>query len=210
MVRPNKNHKHKKEAIIKIALDLFLEKGYENTTITQIMKISGLTKAGMYHYFASKEELLDYAIDYALSEFIYEEQKAMKILSVEEKMLHFIKGNSPITNIFNKLLEIKFNYVNSYAAYRIKEKSIHAYIPIMESIIEEGNAKGIYKVDSPKQVAEFTVLLAKSLVDPSTLPNTDEKTIKLRLDKFLQLMNYWFNPTQEHMKDITNIFEKEV
>jgi AcrR family transcriptional regulator len=41
-----------------IALDLFLERGYDATPMSLIAKRAGLTKAGIYHHFESKEELL--------------------------------------------------------------------------------------------------------------------------------------------------------
>jgi AcrR family transcriptional regulator len=40
------------------ALNLFLEQGYDNTALSQIAKASGITKAGLYHYFPNKEVLL--------------------------------------------------------------------------------------------------------------------------------------------------------
>ena len=44
-----------------IALDLFLEHGYDATPMSLIAKRAGLTKAGIYHHFESKEELLYFA-----------------------------------------------------------------------------------------------------------------------------------------------------
>lgn len=44
--------------ILKVALLLFLEKGYKNVSYQDLVKKSGLSKGAIYHYFASKEELL--------------------------------------------------------------------------------------------------------------------------------------------------------
>ena len=43
---------------ITVALQLFLERGYDNTPMSLIAKKLKLTKAGVYHYFESKEQLL--------------------------------------------------------------------------------------------------------------------------------------------------------
>ncbi len=48
-----------KEEIIKKSLELFAEKGYENTSVSDILKEVEISKGGLYHYFASKEEILD-------------------------------------------------------------------------------------------------------------------------------------------------------
>lgn len=44
--------------ILKVALLLFLEKGYKNVSYQDLVKKSGLSKGAIYHYFSSKEELL--------------------------------------------------------------------------------------------------------------------------------------------------------
>ena len=44
MSRTQKDFAPRKEKLIQIALDQFLEKGYENTTITDLQKAFGLTK----------------------------------------------------------------------------------------------------------------------------------------------------------------------
>ena len=46
------------DAIIEAALQLFLERGYDNTPLSAVAERLGLTKAGVYHHFATKEDLL--------------------------------------------------------------------------------------------------------------------------------------------------------
>ena len=46
------------DAIIEAALQLFLESGYDNTPLSAVAERLGLTKAGVYHHFATKEDLL--------------------------------------------------------------------------------------------------------------------------------------------------------
>jgi AcrR family transcriptional regulator len=51
------NKVHKKEVFIKAAEALFVEKGFENTSVEEIVKRAGLTKRTLYQYFQSKEDL---------------------------------------------------------------------------------------------------------------------------------------------------------
>lgn len=46
-----------KEKILNIAFEIFVNKGYQGTSLNDIAKESGLTKGGIYHYFESKEDL---------------------------------------------------------------------------------------------------------------------------------------------------------
>lgn len=56
----NKYPEVTEERILEAAQRLFLEKGYDNTTIQDIVdQLGGLTKGAVYHHFKSKEEILD-------------------------------------------------------------------------------------------------------------------------------------------------------
>ena len=41
-----------------VALELFYKKGYENTTIKDIIEEIGVSKGAFYHYFESKEDVI--------------------------------------------------------------------------------------------------------------------------------------------------------
>ncbi|MEG0319663.1 MAG: TetR/AcrR family transcriptional regulator, partial [Niameybacter sp.] len=46
--------------ILDEALNLFIEKGYENTSIQDIINnLGGLSKGAIYHHFKSKEEIFE-------------------------------------------------------------------------------------------------------------------------------------------------------
>ena len=48
------------EKILEVSQRLFMEKGYDNTTIQDIVnELGGLTKGAIYHHFKSKEEIID-------------------------------------------------------------------------------------------------------------------------------------------------------
>lgn len=52
------------ERILDVSQRLFLEKGYDNTTIQDIVdELGGLTKGAVYHHFKSKEEIMDAVTD---------------------------------------------------------------------------------------------------------------------------------------------------
>lgn len=48
-----------KEKILVGALELFVEKGFDGTSIASIVKYSGVSNGAMYHHFTSKEELIN-------------------------------------------------------------------------------------------------------------------------------------------------------
>ena len=54
--------------IIKISRRLFLEQGYENTTVRQVLKEARLSTGSLYHFFKNKEEILLVSLKDALFE----------------------------------------------------------------------------------------------------------------------------------------------
>lgn len=58
----NKREKQKQETladILRVGEELFVSRGYENTSISQIADACGMTKGAMYHHFDSKEALME-------------------------------------------------------------------------------------------------------------------------------------------------------
>ena len=80
------------EEIYVKALEMFVEKGYEQTALSHIAKALGLTKAGLYHYFSSKEELLFFVHERHMNRvFIPILEAARAVSDPEERIVLFIK-----------------------------------------------------------------------------------------------------------------------
>lgn len=59
MARPTAaDHDDKAAAVLHAAGRVFAARGYEGATMAEVARASGFSKAGVYHYFSSKEELL--------------------------------------------------------------------------------------------------------------------------------------------------------
>jgi TetR/AcrR family transcriptional repressor of nem operon len=61
---PAKETAAKHELIVKEASRLFRERGFENVTVSEVMKAAGLTHGAFYAHFASKQELQEAAVAY--------------------------------------------------------------------------------------------------------------------------------------------------
>lgn len=56
-----------RDQVLDIAVALFNEQGYDATSVGQLALRLGLSRAALYHHFDSKEQLLEIALDSALS-----------------------------------------------------------------------------------------------------------------------------------------------
>lgn len=60
MTKTTREHRHQntKDAILKAAMDLIVEKGHNNLSLRQIARRIGYSPAGLYEYFDSKEDII--------------------------------------------------------------------------------------------------------------------------------------------------------
>lgn len=64
--RPRGRPGHDREAVLRTAIELFNQRGYDATSISDLAAELGVTKSAVYHHFAGKEALLSAALDEAL------------------------------------------------------------------------------------------------------------------------------------------------
>ncbi len=88
-----------KKRLIKSASELILLKGYKNTSITDILKNTQLSKGSFFHHFTDKKELFLNVIDY-----FYNEEITPLFAT------HFTTSNSPQVQIINFCTEINEAY----------------------------------------------------------------------------------------------------
>jgi AcrR family transcriptional regulator len=83
----------KMEQICNTALEMFIADGYSQTPLSRIATAVGLTKAGLYHYFKSKEELLFLLHERQIKkQFLPILEEAEKIRDPEQRIAFFINN----------------------------------------------------------------------------------------------------------------------
>ena len=187
----NKNPQETIDKILRVSAKLFVEKGYEHTSIQDIIDgLGGLTKGAIYHHFASKEDIMMAVMDKQ-----YEEHDArwMKVLRDKTN----ITGLERLRELFRstllsprqadmfksapKLLENP--KMLTLEMKSIKEENARVWV---EPIIREGIADGSIKTDYPQELAEVILLLTNIWVTPLVFSGSKEE-IRNRIG-FLQQM----------------------
>jgi len=138
-------NREKEQNIIESALKVFGEKGFENTTISEISKMAQISDATIYEYFSSKEEILfSIAQIYTAKEFERIKQIAPYVHGASARMrmviqvfLEFYENNREYTSV--ALLSLKGNrkFVQS-EAYQIVREVSGSIVTIYKEGIEEG------------------------------------------------------------------------
>ena len=169
------------EKILDVSQRLFLEKGYDKTTIQDIVdELGGLSKGAIYHHFKSKEEIMDALGDKMFfNNNPFEKVKARTDLNGLQKMRMAIMLNQSDENQIELTKQAIPMLKNPHVLARMIETNRRCLCPYWELFIEEGIKDGSIKTQYKKELAEFLVLMDIWLI-PSIFP-ADKKELHNRL-----------------------------
>lgn len=176
-------NKYPEETVQKIldsALKLFLEKGYEQTTILDIVEgMGGLTRGAFYHHFKSKEEVLDALGDKLFSdENPFEKAKKRSDLNGLDKLKYLLVDSLEISD-HRKVNNMSVSALHSPAFIKkLIEDNRDIVAPQYCDMIEEGVRDGSIKTDHPKLLSELFTILTNFWTIPTIFPSSPEESIE--------------------------------
>lgn len=169
---------------------LFLTKGYDNTTIQDIVdELGGLTRGAIYHHFRSKEEIMDALISKMfLEKNPFDIVKTQKNLNGLQKMKMAITLNQANKETINLSLQAIPILKNPRILAGVIESNKQLLSPFWFELLVEGNQDGSIHTKYAKELSELLPLFDLWLI-PSIYPATTEEIhhkfifIKELLDK---------------------------
>jgi len=180
-------NKYPEETVKKIldaALELFHNKGYEQTTVLDIVgAMGGLTRGAFYHHFKSKEEVLFALNSRMFQDFNpYERVKEQKSLNGLKKIKWVLKTFASNKDYY-KLQIYMLPLLKSPTILKQMIDSQRDYTARkFAELIDEGARDGSIKTKNPKLIAELFTLLTNIWLIPSIYPCADEGEIWQKLD----------------------------
>lgn len=116
--------------IIEAAIDCFLERGYTNTSMSDIIKASGLSSGSIYSHFSGKEDILISAIDERL-DYLKELYGALPEGAGPQDILEAIYTNQQVNENFSAMLRIRLESLHTPEI----AKATTDVIPLLQGII---------------------------------------------------------------------------
>lgn len=180
--------------LINCAQGLFLTRGYERTTINDVISAAGLSKGAFYHHFRSKEDLLEaISARFARESLVFSDglkanlqlnalQRLNLLLALgrEWKLEHIAE----LRAMFTTLLKPE----NAVLYHRIVEAAFAVLAPALAGIIEQGTAEGIFDAGDPRTAADTLLWLGNGrrpiIIQAMAAAETDvEAAVKLITDR---------------------------
>jgi len=168
MTREVKKPEVRKQEILDAAQGFFFQKGYENTTIQDIIDKLGIAKGTFYHYFDSKAKLLDALTKRTTDEMgaqfsavVESQQNAIERLNgVFRAGSAFKMANIEVFLVMLKVLYRDENIIMRTQMFRRIAKSIG---PLFAAIIRQGITEGLFNTPDPDEIGDILIKVAQSL-----------------------------------------------
>lgn len=197
----------KKDFILDSAQKLFIEQGFDQTSIAQLLEVTQIARGTLYYYFSSKEEIMDAIIERSVAQAFSKAEllASKKEGSILERLmgallalnLHQEQGQEILAHLHqpqNALLHEKTNQI-------LLERGPQILLPI----IEDALAKGEMKTDFPLESLEM--LLAYSLqVFGQTFQQLTKQEQEAKLQAFLYLLERIFQTQSGYFDQLLQLF----
>lgn len=169
--------------ILETAMKLFIEKGYEQTTLQDIADAIGMTRGAIYHHFKDKAEMVDSVMACMFHKTVpYDEIKSDKEISALEKirriLIYAVTADEQV-GIYFTLSKSLVNNPKLAAAYIDFTKN--NLTEIFCELIKEGMEDGTIGVKDPEIMAELLSVVFNLWISPIIFMDSKEKfTAKLK------------------------------
>ena len=212
----NKHPEETVSRILDVSFRLFMEKGYEHTSIQNIIdNLGGLSKGAIYHHFKSKEDILVAVTDRITGE---SNQMLTRIrdsqgLNGKDKLKTIFK-ESIMRSVQNELFTVAPDFHNNpKLLFSLIHDTMEEVAPrYIQPIIEEAIAHGSIRTEYPKQFAELVILVANIWMNPMIFDDSEEDAYH-KFMLFDQMMKgFGLDIVDEEMmkrlKELTLIYQK--
>ncbi len=180
MVRVSKEYDERLNELLDAGQQLFFQKGYELTSVNDIIEKVGVAKGTFYHYFNSKDDLLDKIVErWTLASLERVERLVMNqehLNAVEKLNLFFITIRDykvESLELMKMLMKVLYKDENLIMRYKMFQQSLKWLTPEFVKIIKQGIEEGYFNPADEVETAELIFSMSLSL---------SESTVKLLLE----------------------------
>jgi AcrR family transcriptional regulator len=183
MARVVKEYDERYAEFLDVAQRLFYQKGYDQTSIQDIIQEMKVAKGLFYHYFRSKADLLDALIERITDQAVASLRPWVDdpALDAQTKLRRFFDStqNWKLANktFMLELTRVLYRDENTLMRTKIARAGVERIAPLLADILRQGVAEGVYDVEHPDESApillELGQSLANTIVEPLLNPPAD-------------------------------------
>ena len=225
MIRITKTYHERKKQILSIARTAFFTRGYQATSVNDLIERIGIAKGTFYHYFNSKQDLLVELTDLISDEYLAVISKDLHqsgydaLTRFRELATKSLEWKTRNRKILFELMRVIYNPENLFLQHTLVETSIKKSRPLLEAIIRQGIAEGTFQVQYPERVAELIMVvlarfgekMGKSLLafydteQPVSSEFVEWGRVEIRVHEFIIARILGVNPEEMRLFDMDRL-----
>lgn len=202
----SKEAEERKNQILDVSNRLFNEKGYDNTSVADIIREVGIAKGTLYYYFKSKEEIMDAIVERTTS-ILLERAKGVvnnDSLNVHEKLLRCIQALNLEENEGREIMNHIHKPQNALIHQKELETMIENVTPLVAKIIQQGIDEGKFNTKYPYEATEMAIIYSQIAFD-NIKELTQEEAVK-KIMGFIYNLEKLFEVEEGSLNYLTQLF----
>lgn len=167
VMRVVKSAEERKNEILDVAEQLFAEKGFDNASTNDIIKRIGIARGTLYHHFKSKEEILDAIVNRITNAGIARAKIIVsdKTIPLQDRLTGIILALNVSGDVQEEVFEQIHKPQNALLHQKMQEHLLSGVVPIITTLIEEGNEIGLFDSKYPAEAAEMIMIYSSVAFD---------------------------------------------
>lgn len=155
----------RRDAFLDVAQRLIMTKGYEEMSIQDVLDELEASKGALYHYFDSKEALLDGVVDrfadagIARVRPVLEDPDITALRKLEGVLRIIADFKAEQKDLVLAVLEVWSADGNALAREKVRRLTVKWMGPILSQVIREGVAEGVVHTDTPEETGQILMYL---------------------------------------------------
>jgi len=188
MARITKDPETRRREFIEASRELFLEKGFDQTSISDITNKLGMSHGSFFYYFKSKNEVMKEVINDNLN--FYQKLTTdlinNKELTALQKMETLLGMSIQLQNAKKNINDFFKKEGNAVMYQEQRKRSRAIIIPLITQIVEQGVKEGTFNIEYPQETVEYVGYILENLGD--SLETAKSKEEYLRKIKALEII----------------------
>jgi len=206
-MRITKDADERKNEILDIAGELFSQKGFDATTISDIIKKVGVARGTVYYHFKSKEDIMDALIERYISRLLAAAKKIAddKNIPVFERFFQTLMvlvtdndGSLGVTEDMHKPQ-------NALMHQKIQKAMMESIPPILTGIVEDGIKESHFDTPYPYETMEMVIAHTNTVFDNYS-DNLNKKELLTKIKAFIFNLERLFGTKAGSFDPVMSLF----
>ena len=164
----------RREAFTEAAERLMQTKGWEHMSIQDVLDALQASRGAFYHYFESKQALLEAVIDRMVEAGLASVQPVVNDpnLPAATKLVRLFNSigrwKTDRRELILAFLDVWLSDHHAVVREKFRHKLVGRIVPVLTGIVKQGTHEGSFRVESPEATARVLMMLLQGMQDEAT------------------------------------------